>query len=114
MGDLVRGDFTFLWALPKAHERQLDGPLLEELVLALRKSEFDKELLLPVLRDFSKKNKLKFGQFMKSLRIMLSSAPDGYPVAEMMEVLGKKKTLERLQFKVETPLVLDEKIESKG
>lgn len=94
---LVEGDLSFLWILPKIQEDNLQSEFVEKLVTVLEKGEFDKTHLLEILREFSAKNDLKFPKLMGSLRTMLSGIKEGPGVADMMEILGKKATIQRIR-----------------
>lgn len=94
---LVEGNLSFLWILPKIKNDELHADLLESLIAQLEKGDFDKQHLLTLLKDFSAKNNLKFPKFMKMLRAKLSGLSEGPGVADMMEILGKKITLQRFR-----------------
>lgn len=96
---LVEGDLSFLWILPKIQAENLQSEWVERLVNVLEKGEFDKNHLLEMLREFSTTNNLKYPKFMGSLRTMLSGIKEGPGVADMMEILGKEATLDRIQRK---------------
>lgn len=96
---MVEGNLSFLWILPKIKDDNLHSDVLEKLVTVLEKGDFDKTHLSEILKEFSAKNNLKFSTFMKSLRKILSGLKDGPGVAEMMEILGRKVTLQRLRIK---------------
>lgn len=98
---LVEGNLSFLWILPKIQDDNLQSEWMEKLVAALEKNEFDKTHLRELLKDFSKENDLKFPSFMKSLRSVLGGIKDGPGVADMMELLGRKSTIRRIQRKRE-------------
>lgn len=93
---LVEGELSFLWILPKLHEDNIQSEWVAKLVAALEAGDFDKTQLLSLLRDFSKENNLKFPKFMASLRTMLAGIKEGPGVADMMEILGKKTTIQRI------------------
>lgn len=95
--ELVEGNLSFLWILPKlTKESKLSPDVLDALVQALEKQNFSKTNLNDVLKEFSAKNQLTFSNFMRSMRQMLSGLKEGPSVAEMMEILGKQNTIERL------------------
>lgn len=97
LNELVEGKLSFLWILPKLHKDTIIGPdILESLIKSLNEQNFSKTDLNTVLKEFSAKNNLTFSNFMKSLRGALSGLKEGPSVAEMMEILGKQGTLERL------------------
>lgn len=62
----------------------------------LKDEKFSKQNLQQILKEFSSDNDLTFGNFMKNLRTTLSGLKEGPGVAEMMEILGKESTLERI------------------
>lgn len=97
LDQLVEGNLSFLWILPKIKNDEIHAELLESLIAQLEKGEFDKHHLQALLKEFSAKNNLKFPKFMKSLRAKLSGLSDGPGVADMMEILGKKITIERFR-----------------
>lgn len=93
---LVEGELSFLWILPKIQDDNIQSEWLEKLVTTLENGDFDKTHLSELLRDFSKENNLKFPKFMASLRTMLAGIKEGPGVADMMEILGKKTTIKRI------------------
>lgn len=93
---LVEGELSFLWILPKIKGDNIQSEWVEKLVTALEKGDFDKTRLADLLREFSKENNLKFPKFMASLRTMLAGIKEGPGVADMMEILGKKTTIKRI------------------
>lgn len=94
---LIEGNLSFLWILPKIKNDEIHAELLESLIAQLEKGDFDKQQLQQLLQEFSKKNNLKFPKFMKSLRAKLSGLSDGPGVADMMSILGKKVTIQRFR-----------------
>lgn len=66
---------------------------MQKLLSDLQHTEFSKQSLVTMLRNFAKKEQINFGQMMRTLR---SNNEDGYQVAEMLEVLGKESSLLRL------------------
>lgn len=97
LNQLVEGNLSFLWILPKIKNDDIHAELLESLIAQLEKGDFDKQNLLALLQEFSKKNDLKFSKFMRSLRATLSGISDGPGVAEIMAILGKKVTISRFR-----------------
>lgn len=93
---LVEGELSFLWILPKIQDDNIQSEWVGKLVTALETGDFDKTQLSELLRDFSKENNLKFPKFMASLRTMLAGIKEGPAVADMMEILGKKTTIQRI------------------
>lgn len=97
INQLIEGNLSFLWILPKIKNDEIHAELLESLIAQLEKGDFDKQQLIQLLQDFSKKNNLKFSKFMKSLRAKLSGLSDGPGVADIMSILGKKVTIHRFR-----------------
>lgn len=93
---LVEGDPSFLWILPKLGDEYVQPEWLKKLADELKNVEFKKPALVKMMRNFAKLEGLNFGQMMKTLRMLLSSQKDGYQVAEMMEILGSDGTIKRL------------------
>lgn len=93
---LVEGDPSFLWILPKLSDEYVQPEWLKKLADELKVVEFKKPALVKMMRNFAKEAGLNFGQMMKTLRMLLSSQKDGYQIAEMMEILGCDGTLKRL------------------
>jgi glutamyl-tRNA synthetase len=63
-------------------------------------TEFHREHLKILLKNFSTKQQLQFGKLMKLLRIAVSGLKEGPGVAEMMEILGQTSTVARLDHAV--------------
>ncbi|XP_032513816.2 probable glutamate--tRNA ligase, mitochondrial [Danaus plexippus] len=96
--DLVGKKFGFLWILPAAKELEVNKNLLEGLLESLQGLErFEQDLIKENLRVFSEQKKVKFPVLMKSLRSVLSGLDEGPSVAEMMQLLGKVQSLERIK-----------------
>lgn len=70
--------------------------IIDSLVSELRDENFSHQNLQNILKEFSSENNLTFSKFMKNLRTTLSGLKEGPGVAEMMEILGKESTLERI------------------
>ena len=67
------------------------------LVAALEQQEdFDSKAIDTFLHDFLEKNKFKAGDVLPLLRVMLIGAKNGPAVYEIISVLGKEKSLERI------------------
>lgn len=95
--DLVDDRFAFLWVLPQiTQSNTITVELIESLAQKLEAENFNKESLHAFLKNFSKTNKLSFGDLMKNLRGALSGLKEGPGVAEMMEILGKRNTIQRI------------------
>lgn len=67
-----------------------------KLLSDLESTEFTKQSLITMLRNFAKREQINFVQMMRTLRMLLSNNKDGYQIAEMLEVLGKESSLLRL------------------
>lgn len=93
---LVEGDLSFLWILPKVHDDNINSEWVIKLADALTTNQFDKKHLVDLLQDFSKENNLKFGHLMTSLRQLLGGMKQGPGVVDMMKILGKKTTIQRI------------------
>lgn len=93
---LVEGDPSFLWTLPELKEDYIQPKWMDKLLTQFEHTEFTKQSLVTMLRNFAKKEGINFGQMMRTLRMLLSSNKDGYQVAEMLEILGKEGSLLRL------------------
>ncbi|CAB3245498.1 unnamed protein product [Arctia plantaginis] len=95
--ELVSNKFGFLWILPTT-KIDVDQPLLKKLVQNLEDLEkFDQNSLKHSLKSFSKANGVNFPVLMKMLRSTLSGLDEGPGVAEMMDLLGKRQSLERIK-----------------
>lgn len=97
--DLTSSKLSFLWVKPSSYElKDLSPEQLNTLLDELDAHEkFDKDDLNARLKSFAQKENIKFPLMMKSLRAALSGLKEGAGVAEMMEILGKAVTLERLK-----------------
>ncbi|CAH2069074.1 unnamed protein product, partial [Iphiclides podalirius] len=96
--ELATAKFGFLWILPSAGQARVDSQLLGKLVHSLEGVEsFDEEPLKGLLRSFSAENGVQFPVLMKMLRSALSGLNEGPGVAEMMHLLGKNQSLERIK-----------------
>ncbi|XP_013414247.1 probable glutamate--tRNA ligase, mitochondrial, partial [Lingula anatina] len=105
--DFVKDDWEFLWTRPtKVSVKEIQSILQNEPnmfwdlckeVESMPESEFTQEKFLARLKEFAKRNNYKIAHCMKLLRQSISGKT-GPPVAEMIDVLGKKITLQRLQY----------------
>lgn len=100
--ELVEGDPSFLWFLPELNNDYVQPDWMNKLISELRSTEFTKQELVKNLRSFAKKEGINFGGMMRMLRSLLSSKKDGYQVAEMMEILGRNGTIQRLSRTLST------------
>lgn len=94
---LVEDKMSFLWVLPKTQKCDIPRQLLDDLVVLLEDGKFNKINLQKLLKDFSDSKDLKFSDFMKTMRSILSGLDEGPGVAEMMEILGKFNTIQRIR-----------------
>ncbi|KAJ8735100.1 hypothetical protein PYW08_014350 [Mythimna loreyi] len=95
--ELSSKKYGFLWILPK-NTSQVDQELLKKLVENLEGLEkFNESSLKENLRSFSANNNVKFPALMKMLRSVISGLDEGPGVAEMMDLLGKSQSLERIK-----------------
>ncbi|XP_072762237.1 nondiscriminating glutamyl-tRNA synthetase EARS2, mitochondrial [Anoplolepis gracilipes] len=105
LNDLVKEELAFLWIVPNitsVPNIEQAGcsdtiKLLNAELVEIDASNYKPDWMIPYLKDFAKKNKIPFAALMKILRSVLSGLKVGPPVAEMMEILGKDRTLLRLQ-----------------
>ncbi|XP_071440377.1 nondiscriminating glutamyl-tRNA synthetase EARS2, mitochondrial [Hetaerina americana] len=98
--DLVSPQFAFLWVLPASDRHSSDTDLLDKLSIELANipdKEFTQEILKNKLRCFSKEIGMPFGKIMKLIREKITGLKDGPGVAEMLDILGKDISVERLQ-----------------
>ncbi|XP_034946967.1 probable glutamate--tRNA ligase, mitochondrial [Chelonus insularis] len=108
LNDLVTPNFAFIWILAQDKSVASDSNELESLkmlsnkLMEMNPTDFNQNTLKDYLKDFTKSNGIKFSNFMKLLRKSLSGLEQGPSVAEMMEILGKKETLTRLNKNVDT------------
>lgn len=94
--ELVEGDPSFLWILPKLSNDYVQPEWMDKLIVELKATEFQKQTLVTNLKSFAKREGINFGQMMRTLRKLLSSKKDGYQVAEMLEILGREGSIHRL------------------
>ncbi|CAK1541339.1 unnamed protein product [Leptosia nina] len=95
--DLVSSKFAFFWILPSEHcnvDQKLCTAVIENLELL---QEFNQDAIKDRLRQFSSSNGIKFPALMKMLRSVLSGLSEGPSVVEMMHLLGKSQTLQRIK-----------------
>lgn len=119
VNELAEEKLSFLWVLPtiaKDKEIPIDAgekdaqkimkklknfffslDIIDSLVEDLKDENFTRQNLQQLLKEFSSEKNLTFANFMKNLRSTLSGLKDGPSVAEMMEVLGKKNTIKRIE-----------------
>ncbi|CAH2099456.1 unnamed protein product [Euphydryas editha] len=96
--ELVTPKFAFLWILPSNENIEVDRNLFEKLIDNLENLErFEQDSIKDNLRHFSAENDVKFPVLMKMIRSVLSGLNEGPSVAEMMQLLGKYQSLERIK-----------------
>lgn len=72
--------------------------VLNELVQLLDGTDnFQRDHLNELLKTFADDKQLKYKVFMKSMRMILSGLKEGPGVAEMIEILGKRSTIQRIR-----------------
>ncbi|XP_077283072.1 putative glutamate--tRNA ligase, mitochondrial [Arctopsyche grandis] len=103
--DLISPSYAFLWVLPN-EDIQIDDSFKKAISLLcaelsyLENDAFERTKLKTFLKVFSNENDIKFNAFMKYLRKILSGLDEGPGISEMMEILQKNTTIERLKFAV--------------
>jgi len=97
--DLTSSKLSFLWVKPSDFQiKDLTAEQLAHLLQLINAiQDFHKDELNVKLKSFAQKENIKFPLMMKTLRAALSGLKEGPGVAEMMEILGKSVTLERLK-----------------
>ncbi|KAM7351546.1 putative glutamate--tRNA ligase, mitochondrial [Cochliomyia hominivorax] len=98
INDLTSAKLSFLWVKPTNFSlKDITIDQVENLIEIIKKSEFTKDNLNNVLKEFSKQENIKFPVLMKYLRSALSGLKEGPGVAEMMEILGQQVVIQRLR-----------------
>ncbi len=64
-------------------------------------SEFDAESLESSLRNFADSKQIKIGQIIHALRIAVTGKPVGFGMFEILEILGKERSLTRIDRALE-------------
>lgn len=95
LDQLTKAEFAFLWILPKVQGDQFEWitPLTETLQ---NTPDFDKNSLVSQLRQFSNSQHLKYSNFVALLKKLLDHNNKGPGAVDMMAILGREKTIERL------------------
>jgi glutamyl-tRNA synthetase len=76
--------------------------LLKSLIVRINElSNFTAEEIEPVFKKFLSENNLKIAEVMPLIRIALTGTLQGPPVFDMMQLLGKEKSLKRLSHAME-------------
>ena len=68
-----------------------------EIVNCIKKNQDEFKEANSAIRKLSKKKKIPYSKVMQYIRKLLSGRNEGPPVKEMIELLGKKETIIRLQ-----------------
>lgn len=103
LNDLVQKDLAFLWIVPTCLPNiEQNGcsdaiKLLNAELTDMDASNYTTDSMVSYLKDFARKTEVPFVTLMTVLRSVLSGVKVGPPVAEMMEILGKDRTLLRLR-----------------
>lgn len=72
--------------------------VLDDLVQILEDTDqFERDHLNELLKTYADEKRLKYKNFMKAMRGILSGLKEGPSVAEMMEILGKRSTVQRIR-----------------
>ncbi|XP_017081092.1 probable glutamate--tRNA ligase, mitochondrial [Drosophila eugracilis] len=97
--DLTSSKLSFLWVKPSNFQlKNMTSEQVDVMLTLLNEiQDFQKEELNVKLKNFAQEQNIKFPLMMKALRAALSGLKEGPGVAEMMEILGKSVTLERLK-----------------
>jgi len=106
LNDIVNEDLLFLWHLP-SQSQQLDSAdksVIAETIKIFEENKLDSKPIMKMLKELSKKNGIKFPVFMKDLRVLLTGKTDGPPIIELINILGKEKSIERLNYYVQNNL----------
>ncbi|KAG8193687.1 hypothetical protein JTE90_024049 [Oedothorax gibbosus] len=111
---LTGPDMEYLWTtvewddiLEKIATLKIQDSVLSSLKTVSRilssmpESEFTGEKLNVKLKDMCKELNLKYSALMRALRVLLTAQKDGPGVAEILEMLGQKRTLEKIKFVTE-------------
>ncbi|MEJ2084722.1 MAG: glutamate--tRNA ligase family protein, partial [Acidobacteriota bacterium] len=100
-GDFFVADSELLFD-EKAFEKRLRKPaeaatLLEEFRDELESAErFDADSLETLLRSFVESKEIKIGQIIHALRIAVTGKAVGFGMFEILEILGKRRSLDRI------------------
>lgn len=102
--DLLTPDMAFIWSDPVLSSQDQQKPEVIAAVShlcsqlkSLDTSQYNSDSLSQLLRSVASEAGLKYSDFMRHLRLLLSGLKQGPGVAEMMLLLGKERTLHRLQ-----------------
>ena len=78
------------------------GELLAEFVQKLENTDFQSEILKNLIHDFAAEKELGMGKVMMPLRLALVGELKGPDVPDIMNIIGKEKTIERIEKLIET------------
>ncbi|XP_042889818.1 probable glutamate--tRNA ligase, mitochondrial [Penaeus japonicus] len=107
LDDLVAPEFTYIWVIPE--ELPLDQlpqmscshadvlQYLLETIVVMPPEKFTKEQIPKYVKLVAKWFSLKTPVLMKLVRMAISGQKEGPPVGEMLSILGKETTIERLK-----------------
>ena len=76
--------------------------LLTEFVQKLENTDFQSEILKNLIHDFAAEKELGMGKVMMPLRLALVGELKGPDVPDIMNIIGKEKTIERIKKLIET------------
>lgn len=99
ISDLVNPKLAFLWIKPDLTKCLYDARLLdivECLKVLFENNDWQHKDLKPVFKDFAAEKQITFVELMKFLRLILSGLEKGPSVVEIIEILGKTRTISRL------------------
>jgi len=105
LNDIVSEDLLFLWHLP-SHSQNLesaDSAVVAETVKILE-DEMEAKSIMKMLKNLSKEKGIKFPVLMRDLRILLTGKTEGPPIIDLINILGKDKSIERLNYFVKNNL----------
>lgn len=102
--ELVSYDFDFLWLMPQTLDfPNIDRPcdVLQSCLTCVKNlNEFEQSNITSEMRKEAKSSGVKFSLYMKFLRLCLSGLKEGPSIGEIMTVIGKAKTIKRLQHAI--------------
>ena len=78
------------------------GELLAEFAQKLENTDFQSEILKNLIHDFAAEKELGMGKVMMPLRLALVGELKGPDVPDIMNIIGKEKTIERIKKLIET------------
>lgn len=98
--DIASDDFLFLWLMPRHYSEPvvLPGSVIKRVVVIMNQETFKEKSLLKHLRQLGKEENIKFSQLMKDLRVLITGKGEGPPITELLQVLGTKTVVKRLNI----------------